>query len=93
MNLVYDIYLVFSLSRWVGNLFTDLSYVVDTIVGCRIYLYNIQRTHQHINTSTSQHLTTYHHFTTNFLFFVMYTPGFSPSSDSPLERTFLPVRS
>ena len=42
MNLVYDIYLVFSLSRWVGNLFTDLSYVVDTIVGCRIYLYNIQ---------------------------------------------------
>lgn len=45
--------------------------------------------------STSQHLTTStsHHFTTNFLFFVIYTPGFSPSSDSPLERTFLPVRS
>ena len=50
-------------------------------------------THQHINISTPHHLTTYHHFTTNFLFFVMYTPGFSPSSDSPLERTFLPVRS
>ena len=48
---------------------------------------------QYRNTSTSQHLTTYHHFTTNFLFFVMYTPGFSPSSDSPLDRTFLPVRS
>lgn len=55
---------------------------------------------QHLNIekhqmSTSQHLTTStsHHFTTNFLFFVMYTPGFSPSSDSPLERTFLPVRS
>ena len=45
-------------------------------------------TPQHLTTSTSQH-----HFTTNFLFFVMYTPGFSPSSDSPLERTFLPVRS
>lgn len=45
-------------------------------------------THQHLTTSTSP---TY--FTTNFLFFVMYTPGFSPSSDSPLERTFLPVRS
>ena len=35
----------------------------------------------------------YCHFTTNFLLFVIYTPGFSPSSDSPLERTFLPVRS
>ena len=46
-----------------------------------------------VNISTHQHLTTYHHFTTNFLLFVMYTPGFSPSSDSPLERTFLPVRS
>lgn len=46
-----------------------------------------------VNISTHQHLTTYHHFTTNFLFCVMYTPGFSPSSDSPLERTFLPVRS
>ena len=50
-------------------------------------------TSQHINISTLKNLTTSHHFTTNFLFFVMYTPGFSPSSDSPLERTFLPVRS
>ena len=50
-------------------------------------------TSQHLNISTSKNLTTSHHFTTNFLFFVMYTPGFSPSSDSPLERTFLPVRS
>lgn len=56
-----------------------------------VNIFNIEK-HQ---MSTSQHLTTStsHHFTTNFLFFVMYTPGFSPSSDSPLERTFLPVRS
>lgn len=33
------------------------------------------------------------YFTTNFLFRVIYTPGFRPSSDSPSERTFLPVRS
>ena len=56
-------------------------------------LKNLNISTSNVNTSTSQHLTTSHHFTTNFLFFVMYTPGFSPSSDSPLERTFLPVRS
>ena len=56
-------------------------------------LKNLNISTSNLNTSTSHHLTTYHHFTTNFLFFVMYTPGFSPSSDSPLERTFLPVRS
>lgn len=59
-----------------------------------VNIFNIENIKcQHLNISTHQHLTTYHHFTTNFLFFVMYTPGFSPSSDSPLERTFLPVRS
>ena len=42
---------------------------------------------------TSRHTNIYCHFTTNFLLFVIYTPGFSPSSDSPFERTFLPVRS
>lgn len=42
---------------------------------------------------TSHHTNIYCHFTTNFLLFVIYTPGFSPSSGSPLERTFLPVRS
>ena len=45
------------------------------------------------NISTSHHTNIYCHFTTNFLLFVIYTPGFSPSSDSPFERTFLPVRS
>ena len=57
-----------------------------------VNIFNIEK-HQ---MSTSQHLTTSTsptYFTTNFLFRVMYTPGFSPSSDSPLERTFLPVRS
>ena len=43
MNLIYDVYLILALSRRICYLLPYLPYIVNTIVGGRIYLNDIKR--------------------------------------------------
>ena len=42
MNLVDDVYTIFSFRRWVLDLFPDLTDIFDAVVGCGIDLHYIQ---------------------------------------------------
>ena len=41
MNLIYDIYFITSFCRTVGHFFTDLTNIIDAVVGCGVDLYYI----------------------------------------------------